>query len=219
LDRAGRVRLHVRIDERSAAFTALGLAKASRRPVVVLCTSGTAAATFHPAVIEADESAVPLLVLTADRPPELRGTGASQTVDQVKLYGSAVRWYADAGVPERRPGLAGYWDYAAAELAELAERAGWPVLAEPSSGARRGPNALTGYQYLLASPEFMAAHRPDVIISAGRPGLTRPQSALLRLGRDQASPAPVRQVVVAPGPGMWADPQRAATDVAAAVRL
>ena len=109
LERAGRVRLHVRIDERSASFTALGLAKASRRPVAVLCTSGTAAANFHPAVIEADESAVPLLVLTADRPPELRGTGASQTIDQVKLYGSAVRWYAEAGVPERRPGMAGYW--------------------------------------------------------------------------------------------------------------
>ena len=109
LERAGRVRLHVRIDERSAAFTALGLAKASRRPVAVLCTSGTAAANFHPAVIEADESAVPLLVLTADRPPELRGTGASQTIDQVKLYGSAVRWYAEAGVPERRPGMVGYW--------------------------------------------------------------------------------------------------------------
>ena len=103
LERAGRVRLHVRIDERSASFTALGLAKASGRPVAVLCTSGTAAANFHPAVIEADESAVPLLVLTADRPPELRGTGASQTVDQVKLYGSAVRWYAEPGVPERLP--------------------------------------------------------------------------------------------------------------------
>lgn len=94
LERAGRVRLHVRIDERSASFTALGLAKASGRPVAVLCTSGTAAANFHPAVIEADESAVPLLVLTADRPPELRATGASQTIDQVKLYGSAVRYGA-----------------------------------------------------------------------------------------------------------------------------
>ena len=298
LDRAGRVRLHVRIDERSASFTALGLAKASGRPVAVVCTSGTAAANLHPAVVEADESAVPLLLLTADRPPELRGTGASQTVDQVKLYGSAVRWYAETGVPERLPGMAGYWrslacrawahaagalgtlpgpvhlniplrdplapdasppwpeslagradgepwtrvsgagvvteplelpwaergvvvcgdgDYDAAALVELAELAGWPVLAEPSSGARRGPNALTGYQYLLASPEFMAAHRPDVIISAGRPGLSRPQSALLRLGCDESRP--VRQVVVAQGPGRWADPQRAATDVTAAVRL
>ena len=104
---AGRVRLHVRIDERSASFTALGLAKASRRPVAVLCTSGTAAANFHPAVIEADESGVPLLVLTADRPPELRGTGASQTIDQVKLYGAAVRWYAESGVPQAQSGAAG----------------------------------------------------------------------------------------------------------------
>ncbi|HVT67458.1 MAG TPA: 2-succinyl-5-enolpyruvyl-6-hydroxy-3-cyclohexene-1-carboxylic-acid synthase, partial [Trebonia sp.] len=417
LEQAGRVRLHVRVDERSASFTALGLAKASGRPVAVLCTSGTAAANFHPAVIEADESAVPLLVLTADRPPELRGTGASQTIDQVKLYGSAVRWYAEAGVPERRPGMAGYWrslacrawaqaagalgtlpgpvhlnlplrdplvpetaptsvdsdnskkrasaipaadasvgsaasagatsaaasgsgtsggaaadagvgsaasagagltadagvesgtsasatsaadaasgsgtsagpavststaasagaaadagagpgadagigsgaepggwpeplagrpggqpwtrvgsprpvseplevpwaergvvvcgdgDYDAAALVRLAERAGWPVLAEPSSGARRGPNALTGYQYLLAAPQFMAAHRPEIIISAGRPGLSRPQSALLGLARAAAGPdgggAPaVRHVVVASGPGMWADPQR-----------
>jgi 2-succinyl-5-enolpyruvyl-6-hydroxy-3-cyclohexene-1-carboxylate synthase len=361
LDRAGRVRLHVRVDERSAAFTALGLAKASRRPVAVLCTSGTAAANFHPAVIEADESAVPLLVLTADRPPELRGTGANQTVDQVKLYGSAVRWYAESGVPERRAGMAGYWrslacrawahaagapgtlpgpvhlnlpfrdplvpdalptalipdnsnkragaqtadaltagtltagamtagamtagtltagglavdalladadwpdalagrpagapwtriadggsaaaplelpwaergvvvcgdgDYDAGALVALAERAGWPVLAEPSSGARLGPNALTGYQHLLASSLFMAEYRPDVIVSAGRPGLTRAQSALLGLARaaagEQAGAAAapaVRHVVIASGPGLWADPQRAATDVATAVRL
>ena len=305
LERAGRVRLHVRIDERSASFTALGLAKAGGRPVAVLCTSGTAAANFHPAVIEADESAVPLLVLTADRPPELRGAGASQTINQVKLYGGAVRWYAEPGVPEKVPGLAAYWRslacqawahaagaagtcpgpvhvnlpfrdplvpdgpgpgdgaadgtgwpdsldgrpggapwtrvagslaaepldlpwaergivvcgdgvYDAAPLVELAERAGWPVLAEPSSGARRGPNALTGYQYLLAAPEFMAAHRPSVIVSAGRPGLSRPQSAVVGLAR---SGAPVRHVVVAQGPGRWADPQRAATDVAAAIRL
>ena len=103
-ERRGLVRLHVRIDERSASFTALGLAKASRQPVAVLCTSGTAAANFHPAVIEADESGVPLLVLTADRPPEMRGTGANQVIDQVKLYGSAVRWFCEAGAPEAAAG-------------------------------------------------------------------------------------------------------------------
>jgi 2-succinyl-5-enolpyruvyl-6-hydroxy-3-cyclohexene-1-carboxylate synthase len=290
----GRLRLHVRIDERSASFTALGLAKASRRPVAVLCTSGTAAANFYPAVIEASESAVPLIVLTADRPPELRGTGANQTIDQIKLYGAAVRWFSEAGVPEARPGQAGYWrslacrawahaaglagglagpvhlnlplrdplvpggdapwpeslagrpggepwtrfadqgagggelelpwtergvvvcgdgDYDALALVELAERAGWPVLAEPSSGARRGPNALAAYQYLLATPEFLAEHQPDLIVSAGRPGLSRGQTAFLGAGSAR------RHVVISPGPGQWADPQRAATDVATRIRL
>ena len=296
-----RIRLHVRIDERSASFTALGLAKASRRPVAALCTSGTAAANFHPAVIEADESAVPLLVLTADRPGELKSTGANQAIDQIKLYGSAVRWFCEAGVPERRPGAAAYWrslacqawaqaagsagglagpvhlnlafrdpltpepagpvapaaehdwpdsldgrpdgkpwtrfeppgagpgvlhlpwaergvvvcgdgDYDAAALVELAGQAGWPVLAEPSSGARHGPNALPAYQYLLATPEFTAACLPEVLVSAGRPGLSRPQSALL-------AQSATRHVVIGQGPGRWADPQRSATDVAPAIRL
>jgi 2-succinyl-5-enolpyruvyl-6-hydroxy-3-cyclohexene-1-carboxylate synthase len=324
-EQRGLIRLHVRIDERSASFAALGMAKAARRPVAVLCTSGTAAANFHPAVVEADESGVPLLVLTADRPPELRATGANQAVDQVKLYGTAVRWFCEAGVPERRQGAVGYWrslacqawafasgsagslpgpvhlnlalrepltpdlpgspgsqdwpeslagrpdgvpwtrfpgpggpwgpggyggagsppvsggvtggvippgelqlpwtergvvvcgdgDYDAAALVELAEQAGWPVLAEPSSGARYGPNALPAYQYLLATEDFVAAHRPDVLVSAGRPGLSRAQLAFLGGVNGPAG----RRVVIAQGPGRWADPQRAATDVAAGIRL
>lgn len=279
------VRLHVRTDERSAAYLALGLAKASGRPALVACTSGTAAANFHPAVIEADEACVPLLVLTADRPPELRGTGANQAVDQVKLYGSAVRWYCEAGVPEARAGMAGYWRSLACRawaqaagaaggppgpvhvnvpfaeplvpdgdpgwcepfggrpggavwtrfgavrppaacrmalpdtargvlvcgdgaqnadsLLAAAEEACWPVLAEPSSAARRGPNALSAYPYLLASGEFLAAHRPDVVVSAGRPGLSRQQLAFLR----QAA----RHLVVGQAAGRWADPARSAS--------
>src|ERR1022692_819757 len=322
-DQAGDLRLHVRIDERSAAFLALGLAKASRTPVAVVCTSGTAAAHFHAAVIEADEAGVPLLLLTADRPPELRGTGANQTIDQLKLYGSAVRWFCEVGVPEERAGLAGYWrsaagrawglasgaaggppgpvhlnlalreplvpdsatdldlpdaagtphrggsagggvsgggvsaggagstggdwpdvvagrpggapwtrfggiqelpwterglivcgdgDYDPAPLLELAQAASWLVLAEPSSNARRGPNALSAYQYLLAAPAFVAAHRPDVIVSAGRPGLSRGQLALLRTGGT-------RHLVIGQGPGRWSDPARTATDVVEAIRL
>jgi 2-succinyl-5-enolpyruvyl-6-hydroxy-3-cyclohexene-1-carboxylate synthase len=243
-------------------------------------------------------------VLTADRPPELRGTGANQAIDQLKLYGGAVRWFCEVGVPEARSGMNAYWrslacrawamaagagvagglpgpvhlnlplreplvpglpddgaaggpgDWpeplagraggvpwtsiagpttgdGAAELpwAErgvivcgdgcaspqallaLAGAAGWPVLAEPSSGVRRGPNALSAYPYLLASPEFMAAHRPEVIVSAGRPGLSRQQLALLRAG------GAARHVVLWQGPGRWADPARSATAVAAGVRL
>ena len=108
-DESGRLRLHVRIDERSAAFLALGLAKASGLPVPVVTTSGTATANLHPAVLEASHAGVPLLVLTADRPPELRGTGANQTVDQVGLYGGAVRFFAEVGTPEERAGQNAYW--------------------------------------------------------------------------------------------------------------
>jgi 2-succinyl-5-enolpyruvyl-6-hydroxy-3-cyclohexene-1-carboxylate synthase len=91
------------IDERGAAFFALGLALASERPVAVVCSSGTAAANFYPAIIEAHYAAVPLLILTADRPPELRDSGANQTVDQVKMYGDHVRWSVDVALPEGNP--------------------------------------------------------------------------------------------------------------------
>ncbi len=95
-----RLRLHVFLDERSAGFCALGMAKATGVPAVVLTTSGTAAVELHPAVVEASQARVPLLVCTADRPPELRGVGAPQTVDQVGLYGNAVRWFTEPGVAE-----------------------------------------------------------------------------------------------------------------------
>ncbi|HUC07675.1 MAG TPA: 2-succinyl-5-enolpyruvyl-6-hydroxy-3-cyclohexene-1-carboxylic-acid synthase, partial [Solirubrobacterales bacterium] len=98
--RQPEIEVSVIVDERSAAFFALGAAQAIQAPVALLCTSGTAAANYHPAICEADESGIPLIALTADRPPELRGIGAGQTIDQVKLYGSAVRWFCEVGTHE-----------------------------------------------------------------------------------------------------------------------
>jgi 2-succinyl-5-enolpyruvyl-6-hydroxy-3-cyclohexene-1-carboxylate synthase len=270
-----RLRLHVRVDERSAAFLALGLGKVSGRPALLVCTSGTAAANFHPAVVEAHHGHVPLLVLTADRPPELRGTGANQTIDQRGLYGSAVRLFAEVGVPEAVPGMVAYWrslagrafgaavdgpvhlnvpfreplvpegtggwleslegregdepwvrvSRARGEAPELdawpergavvvgegavdadaavalAEAAGWPLLSEPTGGARRGPNALAAYPLLLADPAFAAEHRPDLVVTVGKPGLSRSVQAWLQSAR--------RHVVVDPHVD-WADPTRTA---------
>src|SRR5690349_4415271 len=96
----GRLRVDVFHDERAAAFAALGIGVATGRPAVVLCTSGTAATHLHAAVVEADLAGVPLLVCTADRPPELRDVGAPQTIDQVHLYGRAPRWFFDPGVAD-----------------------------------------------------------------------------------------------------------------------
>jgi 2-succinyl-5-enolpyruvyl-6-hydroxy-3-cyclohexene-1-carboxylate synthase len=90
----------VRLDERSAGFTALGIGVATGRPAVVVVTSGTATAELHASVVEADLARIPMLVCTADRPPELRDVGAPQTIDQHRLFGSAPRWYADPGVPD-----------------------------------------------------------------------------------------------------------------------
>ena len=91
----GLIKLHIRIDERTAAFYALGLAKATNRPVPVICTSGTAVANYHPAVLEASHSNIPLFVITADRPAELRRTGANQTTEQARIFGKAVRYFSD----------------------------------------------------------------------------------------------------------------------------
>ena len=103
VDATAGLRTWVRIDERSAGYFALGLAKGSGRPVLLVCTSGTAAANYLPAVVEAHYSGVPLVVLTADRPPELRNSGAGQTIDQHGLYGSHVRWFCETPVPSELP--------------------------------------------------------------------------------------------------------------------
>ncbi|MGH8989180.1 MAG: 2-succinyl-5-enolpyruvyl-6-hydroxy-3-cyclohexene-1-carboxylic-acid synthase, partial [Acidimicrobiales bacterium] len=99
LARREDLRVHVRLDERSAGFFALGLAEATGRAVVVCVTSGTAAVELHPAVVEAHHGRVPLIVCTADRPPELHGVGAPQAIDQRDIYPGALRWHADPGVP------------------------------------------------------------------------------------------------------------------------
>ncbi|HEY9376246.1 MAG TPA: 2-succinyl-5-enolpyruvyl-6-hydroxy-3-cyclohexene-1-carboxylic-acid synthase [Jiangellaceae bacterium] len=105
----GTLRLHVRVDERSAAFTALGIARSSGVPAAVVTTSGTAVANLHPAVLEAHHGAVPLLLLTADRPEELRGVGANQTTDQVGIFGGSVRSFHDLSASDGRSGQVPHW--------------------------------------------------------------------------------------------------------------
>jgi 2-succinyl-5-enolpyruvyl-6-hydroxy-3-cyclohexene-1-carboxylate synthase len=124
LARAGGIRLHVHLDERSSAFFALGLAKASGRPVVVTCTSGTAAANLFPAVVEASMSPAPLILLTADRPPELRGVGANQTIDQRELFGAYAWWFSDAPPPSEGVDATRTWVLLAAEAYRRACRPG-----------------------------------------------------------------------------------------------
>ncbi|MFH5822007.1 2-succinyl-5-enolpyruvyl-6-hydroxy-3-cyclohexene-1-carboxylic-acid synthase [Georgenia sp. AZ-5] len=277
---AGWLRLHVRIDERVAGFVALGLARAtaspSARPVAVVTTSGTAVANLHPAVLEASHSGLPLVVVSADRPHEMRGTGANQTTDQVGIFGSATRSAVDvpAGAPggprleqvvtralaaaqglrtnhpgpvhlnvalrdplapaapwapgappqprhvvapAARPGavvlppgprtvvVAG--DGAGAEARAVAEGGGWPLLAEPTSGARAGANAVGPYRLLLAEPGLGGA--VERVVLFGHPTLSRPVTGLL-------SRKGVEVVVVAPR-GPWTDVAGTAAHVVGAV--
>lgn len=228
-ERAGLLRLHTRVDERSAGFLALGLASASGLPVLVSCTSGTAVANLAPAVLEAHHSRVPLVVVAADRPVRLRGTSANQTTVQAGLLrapvldvaagdevAAPVRELLAAGGPVHlnvqfddpltptapwRPGpvdvrtvevvtdrfdlvtlpagprtvvVAG--DGAGVAAREIAERGGWPLLAEPTSGARGGAHALRCHRLLLGTD--LAAEVERVVL-LGHPTLSRPVSRLL----------------------------------------
>ncbi len=294
LARAGRIRLHVRVDERSAGFLAVGLATASGAPVVVACTSGTAVANLTPAVVEASYRAVPLIVVTADRPPESRGVGSPQTIDQVEFFGGMVRHFADLGaarrpvredpeadlraaraevgralavalaapgdgarlgsvpahagpvhlnvgfrlplVPDDPPGVAAGPEAAPSReptvagaaprprhpplsgcdvrgldevlgdvparglllvgdlpctalrghhqwLADLASACGWPIVAEPTANLHEAPTALSHGVLVLGADQFLASHTPDLVISAGLFGLSRPTLALLGRAR------------------------------------
>jgi 2-succinyl-5-enolpyruvyl-6-hydroxy-3-cyclohexene-1-carboxylate synthase len=164
LVRASGLRATSHVDERCAAFFALGAAKAGGRPAALACTSGTAAANYLPAVIEAHEARVPLLVLTADRPPELRDVGAGQTIDQVKLYGTAAKWFLEVDDQPATPGRMRW-------LRQLACRAYWTAL-----DGRPGPvhlNFSLREPLVLDSP-LPAAEPGGGGRAGGRPWVTRP---------------------------------------------
>jgi 2-succinyl-5-enolpyruvyl-6-hydroxy-3-cyclohexene-1-carboxylate synthase len=296
--REQQIEVSVIVDERSGAFFALGAAQASGTPVAMLCTSGTAAANFHPAICEADHAAVPLIALTADRPPELRGIGAGQTIDQLKLYGDSVRWFCEVGthaaddegllhyrstacrafsaargdprpgpvhlnLPWREPlaplpveGAVTASDPLALEgrdgrpltavtpidlepseflleevakhvdeaisgvivagrqldpelrepLAHLAQVAGFPILAEPTSQLRCGPHdrshVIANYDLLLRDERFRTRVVPDLVLRFGE----MPTSKPLRAWLDESG---ADQIVVDPHAG-WNEPTRRA---------
>lgn len=174
-----RIRVHVFVDERSAAFFALGTAKASGRPGLVLCTSGTAVANFFPAVVEASMARVPLLIATADRPPELRDTGAGQTIDQIDIYGGFTRWFCEVGAPDGRAGVGRYWRSIAAR--SVAETFG------AGTGGRPGPVQLN-----FAFREPIIPSGVNIAIEPGRPdGLPWTR---VEVRRAQPNPADVERL-------------------------
>lgn len=187
-----RVHLHVFVDERSAAFYALGIGLASGTPAVVVTTSGTAAAELLPAVVEAHHAGVPLIACTADRPPESQGIGAPQTIDQSRLYDPALRWRADPGVPD--PSAAGTWRSLAARATCEARGVGGrpgpvhinlpfrePLLGRPGPMPRGRPAGAPWHQAArsecssppVAALAALVANRRGVIVAgagSGHPG-------------------------------------------------
>jgi 2-succinyl-5-enolpyruvyl-6-hydroxy-3-cyclohexene-1-carboxylate synthase len=289
--------VHVRLDERSAGFTALGIGLATGHPALVVTTSGTAAAELHASVVEADLAGVALIACTADRPPELRDVGAPQTIDQTHLFGRSVRWFGDPGVPDRmarqtwrslasrsvaeatsgpggpgpvhlnlpfrepllgdagaaggaapgRPGGARWHEVIAGpmvppgNLVSLFERSGtlhresrglivagagcgdpdavlalsaalgWPVLADPRSGARRPwPGVIGAADGILRSDRFARDHRPDVVLRLGHRWVSKVVNEYLSLAVNHGA-----GLVVVDPVGRWTDPER---DVTAFVR-
>jgi 2-succinyl-5-enolpyruvyl-6-hydroxy-3-cyclohexene-1-carboxylate synthase len=282
LVREPRIRCWSHIDERCAGFFALGAAKASAQPLAVTCTSGTAGANLAPAVIEAFQARVPMIVLTADRPPELRESGAGQTIDQLNLFGSAAKWFFEVGfgeaspaglrwirtlacrayltavqgrpgpvhlnfplreplvpdgplgadpvggrpgggpwvrsmpcsgpvarsgpapreLPERGVVVAGRHERGA-ELTDavvrFAERAGYPLLADPLSGARRGSAAIATYDLLLRDAGFTDGRSPELVVRVGDLPPSKPLRTWLAALTD------VKQVAFDPE-GAWQDP-------------
>ena len=199
LQRHPKIRVFMHIDERSGSFFGVGLAKATGKPVALLCTSGTAAAEFHAAVVEASYSRTPLIVLTADRPPELRDVGANQAIDQQRLYGTAVRWFFDPGPPVEVPNVARLWRRLAARA--YAEAATGPVhinlpfreplvpapgqlppaLGAPGQAVTTGRILPTPSQVTALASAMQRAARPLIVAGEMRDG-ERLAPALNRLG-------------------------------------
>ncbi|HEX5307776.1 MAG TPA: 2-succinyl-5-enolpyruvyl-6-hydroxy-3-cyclohexene-1-carboxylic-acid synthase [Solirubrobacteraceae bacterium] len=288
LARDERLRCNSHIDERCAGFFALGLAKAFYAPVAIACTSGTAVAELLPAVVEAREARVPLIVLSADRPPELREVGAGQTIDQLGIFGGFAKWFFDIGVVDaeslserwlRTLACRAYWtaldgrpgavhlNFALREplvseqppsepltggrpdgrplvtrrptrclhpedqsslqqalagcsrgvvvagrherdtpLGEAAARfcsaAGWPLLADPLSRARRGEAAIAHYDALLRDARFAEAMRPDIVLRVGDLPTSKPLRSWLAAMPD------VPQAAIDPE-SAWQDPAAA----------
>jgi 2-succinyl-5-enolpyruvyl-6-hydroxy-3-cyclohexene-1-carboxylate synthase len=166
-------KLWMHIDERSAAFFGLGLAKTLREPVVLVCTSGTAAANFMPAVVEAFCARIPLVVLTADRPHELRDVGAPQTINQINLFGTHVKWFVDLAEPDAAPAMLRYTRTVADRAVALACRG--PAGPVHINCPYREP-LLPDPAAALAAPEARTEARPYVAVSAG---VRAPDAALV----------------------------------------
>jgi 2-succinyl-5-enolpyruvyl-6-hydroxy-3-cyclohexene-1-carboxylate synthase len=196
LVREERIRCWSHIDERCAGFFALGAAKRSGVPVAVTCTSGTAAANLAPAVIEARHARVPLIVLTADRPPELREVGAGQTIDQLKLYGDAVKWFFEVGVDEANPEALRF-------IRTLACRAYWTAAAGPPGPVHlnfplREPLVLDRPLPLLDDDTGRADARPYVTFDSGVSGAaaggTPPSGRIVIVAGADRDPAAAREL-------------------------
>ncbi len=199
LQRHPKIRVFVHVDERSGSFFGVGLAKATGKPVVLLSTSGTAAAEFHPAVVEAAHSGTPLVVLTADRPPELRDVGANQSIDQQRLYGTAARWFFDPGPPVEAANAARLWRRLAARA--CSEAASGPVhvnlpfreplvptpgevptaLGGPGQTVLAGRTLPTPSQVTTLASALQRAQRPLIVAGEMRDG-DRLAPSLSRLG-------------------------------------
>jgi 2-succinyl-5-enolpyruvyl-6-hydroxy-3-cyclohexene-1-carboxylate synthase len=184
--------LWMHLDERSAAFFGLGMAKTLREPVALVCTSGTAAANFMPAVVEAFRARIPLIVLTADRPHELRDVGAPQTIDQVNLFGAHVKWFADLAEPDAAPEMMRYFRTVASRAVALARRG--PAGPVHINCPYREP-LLPDPALAAGAPGRRPADRPYVTISAGA---RAPDGALVAALASDLRAAPRGLIICGP---------------------